>query len=297
MTAGRSTPPAGLNRFVAPAAVLVAVLILNSVVTGPVYRLFGVAPAPTVESVGVPLNQMARVAALDGSMSERDREYMDELLSSGDYREQYRPTCTDMLKWSGDFNSALIDNGEFWERWASMLMRNPITYFEAWELQTCGFWTVNVPQAVEYEDNIAGGMPRNFGTELQDNWNIHPANLLGSDLAFDLFPYITWSVPVGVILWSVLYLAMCLVLLGARSFLVTLIPVLGLLGTLLIASPIWYWPRYGAAAQFLIPFYIFLLLAACGMFGSERGRSEVRAAGTRFQSDGEGRARVAGEMS
>lgn len=260
----------GAPRFAVPSIALVVVLLLYGAVTGPVYRALGVVPVPTVESVGVPLNQMARVAALDGSMSERDRAYMDELLSSGDYRDQYRPTCTDMLKWSGDFNGALLDNGEFWARWASMLVRNPITYLEAWELQTCGFWTVNVPIAVMFEDNIESGVPRNFGTELQDNWNIQPANLIGSDLAYDLFPYHTWSVPVGIVLWAVLYLAMCLVLLKAPGFLVSLLPVLGLLATLLIASPIWYWPRYGAASQFLIPFYAFLLAAACGAFRTDR---------------------------
>lgn len=280
--AAHRAPSGGCVRFAVPAVALVAVIAFYGVVTGPLYRALGVYSVPTVESVGVPLNQMARVAALDGSMSERDREYMDELLTSGDYRSQYRPTCTDMLKWSGDFNGALIDNGEFWERWASMLVRNPITYLEAWELQTCGFWTVNVPLAVTFEDNIESGVPRNFGTELQDNWNIQAQNLFGSELAYDLFPYHTWSVPVGIVLWTVLYLALCLILLNVRGFAVSLLPVLGLLATLLIASPIWYWPRYGAAAQFLIPFYVFLLAAACGAFRKDdaKARDPLPQAGT-----------------
>lgn len=29
-----------------------------------------------------------------------------------------------------------------------------------------------------------------------------------------------------------------------------------LIASLLVASPIWYWERYGAAMQFLIPFFI-----------------------------------------
>ena len=72
------------------------------------------------------------------------------------------------------------------------------------------------------------------------------------------------------------------ILLNVRGFAVSLLPVLGLLATLLIASPIWYWPRYGAAAQFLIPFYVFLLAAACGAFRKDdaKARDPLPQAGT-----------------
>lgn len=51
-------------------------LALCLVVTGPVYRALDVASSPKVESVGILLNQMARVAALDDDMTESDREYL-----------------------------------------------------------------------------------------------------------------------------------------------------------------------------------------------------------------------------
>lgn len=51
-------------------------LALCLVVTGPVYRALDVTSSPKVESVGILLNQMARVAALDDDMTESDREYL-----------------------------------------------------------------------------------------------------------------------------------------------------------------------------------------------------------------------------
>ena len=42
--------------------------------------------------------------------------------------------------------------------------------------------------------------------------------------------------------------------------LLALAPSLGLIATLLLASPIWYWPRYGAAVQFLLPVYLMFFL-------------------------------------
>ena len=107
------------------------------VVTGPVYQLIGVIPSEKVESLGIPLNQMARVVALDGDMSESDRAYMDELLPLEEYRSKYRPCCTDLLKWDANFNGAALDEG-FLAHWLSMLVRNPHVYFDAWVMQTLG---------------------------------------------------------------------------------------------------------------------------------------------------------------
>ena len=84
------------------------------VISGPVYSALHVAPTENVESVGIPLNQMARVAALNGDMSDSDRAYMDSLLPLDQFKDKYRPTCTDMLKWDPEFNSEPLSNN-FWD--------------------------------------------------------------------------------------------------------------------------------------------------------------------------------------
>lgn len=43
-----------------------------------------------------------------------------------------------------------------------------------------------------------------------------------------------------------------------RRLLAGLVPSWGHVATLLIASPIWYWPRYAFALQCLVPFYLVL---------------------------------------
>lgn len=88
-------------------------LVTCLVITGPVYSAMGVVPSEDVESVGIPLAQMARVAALDGDMSESDRSYMNELLPLDRYKEVYHPSIIDPLKWNDDFNSDHLKDG-FW---------------------------------------------------------------------------------------------------------------------------------------------------------------------------------------
>ena len=235
------------------------------VVTGPVYQLMGVIPSEKVESLGIPLNQMARVVALGGDMSDSDRAYMDELLPLEEYQSKYRPCCTDLLKWDANFNGAALDEG-FLSHWLSMLVRNPHVYFDAWVMQTFGFWTVNQTNALGYSSNIASGMPKDTPTH-----GIYPSNKLGTPTARELLPANEWSLPAGILFWAVVYLSACLLASGAPRLLLGLVPSWGLVATLLIASPIWYWPRYAFALQCLVPFYL-VLFSLIGRAGQARGK-------------------------
>ncbi len=251
------------------AACVVAAIYL--VFTGPIYSYLDVTPTETAESVGVPLNQMARVAALDGDMSESDHAYMDALFPIAEYKNAYRPCCTDMLKWDSRFNGDIL-NEDLWVHWSSMLKRNPRIYFEAWELQTFGFWAINVGNTPSVENtpsiwswNIAGGVPRNTGKySFPAEFDIQFGPYNTSYTLTQLFPEDEWSIPLSWILWGLLYLCILLCCNRKASWLAIIIPSLSLLGTLVIASPIYYWPRYGAAAQFLVPLYLLIPYSLSG---------------------------------
>lgn len=237
------------------------VIICYMTITGPVYKALNVTPSEKAESIGILLNQMARVAALDGDMTESDKEYLNSILPYESYKTVYTPTCTDNLKWNSSFDNEALEN-DFFKHWFSLLVQNPRVYFESWELQTFGFWAVNQPLPREAE-NISGGVPRNttstYAADL-DIYQINAENKLGHDSLRDVFTQDNYSVPISIILWVLIFLSICLCLSGRKSWLIALIPSLALLATLVIASPIWYWPRYGAAVQFLIPFYVALVV-------------------------------------
>lgn len=116
---GRIGPMGSGSRLAIPLGIAIAACLA---ITGPVYSAMGVVPSEDVEAVGIPLAQMARVAALDGGMSESDRSYMNELLPLDRYKEVYLPSCIDSLKWNEGFNAERLKD-EFWTHWASMLSR------------------------------------------------------------------------------------------------------------------------------------------------------------------------------
>lgn len=250
-------------------------LVICLVITGPVYSAIGVVPSEAVESVGIPLAQMARVAALDGDMTESDRSYMNELLPLDRYKEVYRPSFIDPLKWNEDFNAEHLEDG-FWTHWASMLSRNPSIFFEAWELQTFGFWAPNVKGADGLPENFLMGAPYNLVADAEASAGVAFRNLLAplGDSVDVVIGLSAWSISGAAVFWLLMFSAVLLVSHGRARFALPLLPFLLLYGTLFIASPIWYWPRYIVAAQFGLP--VVLVVVVCGLLSSEsRPKTDV----------------------
>lgn len=263
---GRIGPMGSGSRLAIPLGIAIAACLA---ITGPVYSAMGVVPSEDVESAGIPLAQMARVAALDGVMSESDRSYMNELLPLDRYKEVYHPSFIDPLKWNDDFNSDHLKDG-FWAHWVSMFLRNPSMYFEAWELQTFGFWAPNVKGADGLPENFLMGAPYNLMADGEASAGVGFRNLLaplgdGVDKAFGLS---AWSISGAVVFWLLVFSAVLLVSRGRPRFALPLLPFLLLYGTLFIASPIWYWPRYIVAAQFGLP--VVLVVVARGLLSDDR---------------------------
>lgn len=256
---------------------LVASLACYFVVTGPIFTRMGVVPTESVEAVGVPLNQMARVAACDGDMTESDREYLGSVLPFEMYKDVYAPCCTDPLKWNPSFDIHAMENGMM-GHWLSMFKRNPKLYFESWVLQTYGFWSINGPLIFE-KDNIGGGVPRNLYHQGElPALDIYPDNLLGSQELADLLDWNASPIPSGVLVWGLLFLALELLTCGLRDFTIMMLPSLGVVGTLWIASPIWYWARYAAILNFMLPVWVCFIVTVCFGTGFQVERCNGRSA-------------------
>lgn len=263
---GRISPMGSGSRLAIPLGIAIAACLA---ITGPVYSAMGVVPSEDVESAGIPLAQMARVVALDGDMSESDRSFMNELLPLDRYKEVYHPSFIDPLKWNDDFNSDHLKDG-FWAHWVSMFLRNPSMYFEAWELQTFGFWAPNVKGADGLPENFLMGAPYNLMADGEASAGVGFRNLLAplGDGVDKVIGLNAWSISGAVVFWLLMLSAVLLVSRGRPRFALPLLPFLLLYGTLFIASPIWYWPRYIVAAQFGLP--VVLVVVARGSLPDER---------------------------
>ncbi len=243
--------------------VLVTCLVVVGVsgyVTGPVYESWGVEQSDEkVESYGVFLCQMARVVAVGGDLSEEDMDYMNRLLPLDEYKTAYTPCCIDNLKWNQNFDKTVLEE-DFFQTYLSILKKNPRICFEAWELQTFGFWSVNQSVVNGFNTNIQGGVPRNLTTEYGTFVDGLTVKTVDRDSQMvKLFPYDSRCIPVAYAHWLLIGISLAALCRCDWKRLVVLAPALGLIATLIVASPIFYWPRYGFGQQLLIPLFIIMI--------------------------------------
>lgn len=244
--------------------VIVIAIVCAKVITGPVYESWGVMKDDEkTESYGIFLAQMARVVVYDGNLSETDKEYMNKIVPIEEYASVYRADCIDSIKWSEHYNGSALEK-DFFKTYFSILKKNPKICFEAWELQTFGFWTLNQPRILTFDGNIGGGVLRNVqpdGVGIEGIWT-KPVDENAKWVK--LFPYQSKCIPIGYAHWLLIGLALFALIRYNWKRLVVLSPALGLMATLIIASPIYYWPRYGLAQQLLLPLFIIMIFVKEG---------------------------------
>ena len=247
-----------LKRLTVIMTIVISIVLF---ITGPVYSKFGLQGEP-VESLGIFLNQMARVAAYDGEMTEEDYEFMDALLPMEKYPETYRPCVVDRLKWDPDFDQSYLNDHliDFASSWLSMFKQNPHCYFQAWELNTFGYWAVNYWEYNFDTNNIYKGNLNDLYT--QDDLGIRPKNLLNNSIIdfSKIFKIEGSVVSLALLNWFIFFLVAVIIAKKNYLWMVPLAPSLGLIATLFIATPYTYWQRYGLAEYYLIPFYFVALV-------------------------------------
>lgn len=231
------------------------------VITVPLYRFAGVRGTPREEKVGMMLNQMARVAALNGKMSEQDKEYLDEILPLDQYKYYYHPCTVDSLKWNERVDITRLYSLRFYKTYASLLIKNPRMYFEAWELESYGFWTVNKPEIIFQTDSISFGAPinmRGINEFSVGKYILSIESKLENERIAKLLPADSWSIPLGILNWLFLYVLIVLHYKGKTAQIIALVPQLGVILGILIGTPICYLPRYELSLQVLLPLLILL---------------------------------------
>ena len=221
------------------AAVSVCTVALIYFVTGPVYMAVFSAENLFVESVGIPLQQMARVVEENGKIGEEEEEFLDSLMPMEKYLEYYNPYLVDPIKWAPEFNTDYLNThkGEFFKTWFSLLKSNFGIYVEQYLMGTYGFW------------HIGGDQPYEFvKTEIVGNdWGIYQNQFLENHLGYFIQEELGNKydfLPSGLFVWLLLY---DIVLCWMKRRSIYILPLTGMIGnwlTLMIATPTAFGIRY-----------------------------------------------------
>lgn len=221
------------------AAVSVCTVAFIYFVTGPVYMAVFSAENLFVESVGIPLQQMARVVVENGEIGDEEEEFLNGLMPVEKYQEYYNPFLVDPIKWAPEFHTDYLNahKAEFFKTWFSLLKSNFGIYVEQYLMGTYGFW------------HIGGDLPYEFvKTEIAGNdWGIYQNQYFENHLGYFIQEELGNKyafLPSGLFVWLLLY---DIVLCWMKRRTICILPLTGMIGnwlTLMIATPTAFGIRY-----------------------------------------------------
>ncbi len=241
--------------------IMIATVVFSFVMKHTVLNNLNVTQPDTVESLSIPLQQVARVIAEDGNMEESDIELMSNIIDVNAIKDNYDPDISDPIKnMIRDFGNEdfLTENpGEYGMLYLRTLIRNPMKYIEAWTDSTCGYWNSGYNYWVwfwDVEDNPYGisrvimsqGLLRVMDEYL---W------LFYNNRIFQVFTAI------GLYVWILIIAFARNISSSNRTGIIAMVPLLAILLSLLISSPVYAEFRYMYALFTSLPILLGITFA------------------------------------
>ena len=139
----------------------------------------GIEQTSRTEALGIPMNQICRVAALGLDLTDEQQKMVDDLVGT-DITEVYRPEGYDSIKFNPKYNASALDQdmGGYLKLWGNLLLKYPSVYFESYFCQTLGYWYPDIQNEITdayvyenpngiYEVNLIPGLREFISYELK----------------------------------------------------------------------------------------------------------------------------------
>ena len=223
----------------------VLIISLTAFIKGPVYDSLNIMPPDPIESLSIPIQHVGRVIKEGKYIEHNQRVLISRIIDYDRISEIYRPGNSDPIKWAvrdKDNQEFLTKHKkEFFKLWFDLGKKYPLTYLRAQIDQTRGYFWPDIQYWV-------------YGGEFRsDGFNLYRKCLLPKPLedtfywindSFLYIPYLGFFRSIGLMHWLYLFaFALCFLRQGKRTAVIC-IPVLAVIFTLYIATPIYAEFRY-----------------------------------------------------
>lgn len=249
--------------------------------------LVGMAPSLVMgsnftEGLGVPLQQICRVVALNRELPEVDKRYIEQMKSIEKIKQQYNPRTVDSIKWTPGYNRWFVDHHkkEFFQTWFSLMKLYPKDYFDAWHLNTQGFWGYLKGYEGQskfghaYEEKIYTTKGTKVG--LADGYKVSSLAILPESVKQVLGNYV-WNhstyIPSGICLWLTVSIGVLMIYRKQYYLLLVLAPAFFCSMTLVLAAPIAKAFRYTFYYALCLP--LFAIIPFIDDFSKEKLNNET----------------------
>ena len=220
--------------------------VASMLITGVVYPSLNIRPADFVESLSIPAQQIARVIASDDELTEEQEELLSRIIDISAVKDTYNENISDpvknLIRTTGDVEYLSAHKGEYLKLWVNIGMSHPGDYLRGFIEQTKGYWYPDVKywsmstycdDCIQLEIYKDRHLPDSIGRIFADVGFYSP-NLPISGLFFSI----------GFASWILLCMfSMCIVN-RKYAFMLIYVPVIAIMATLLIATPVYAEFRY-----------------------------------------------------
>ncbi len=242
------------------------------VVKGPVFKAMDITPPDAIESLSVPAQHISRAICDGYVLTDEEYDLLSQVVEVEKIPETYNASLSDPIK-------ALVrekDNQEYLNKnkskflglWFKIGIKNPTSYIFAQIDQTIGYWYPDIEYWV-YTTYI----------EANEELGCFKDSKLNVDFVLALRRYVQgqrdvpvlsllWSI--GTFTWLIIVLAGLSVIKKTKEFWLVFVPVVAIILTLFIATPVHAEFRYAYSMFTTVPFL--LLIPFFGNDGMERKR-------------------------
>lgn len=238
---------------------LLIALLMNGFVKGPVFSLLEIPESSFAESMSIPLQQVAQTICDEGEISKEASLYLNKILDFDTVKKTYSPGVTDPYKFHEDFDDAYLNQtkGEFLKVWVELLPKNLDSYVKAYLMQTSGYWHIGQTESLS-----------TYGV-LKNEMGIKQVNVIKSITGISLEPIIEKLIlacrkaPVfcfftnmAGMMFFLLFYCLLQAYRGKKENILSVMPVVFLWLTLLIAAPAYCKFRYMFILALMMPYLI-----------------------------------------
>ena len=234
-------------------AVMICVIVSALVLKHPVLKAFSVTQPDTVESLSIPLQQISRVIAEDGRMSDEDMQFLSKIIDVSAIKDNYNPDISDpvknMIRDYGNQEYLSTHMGDFAKLYLRTVIHNPLTVVIAWVDSTCGYWNSGYSYWIWYWDIEQNdyGITRTVNSPSMLHFMDEYLWLFYNNRILQIFTSI------GLHVWIVLTYFAGYVSRKCRTGIVASVTILAIVLSLLVSSPVYSEFRYMYAMFCVMP--------------------------------------------
>ena len=231
------------------------VFLTYYIIKGPVFDYFNILKSASAEYIGMPLQQIGRMAFKNVDFTDEEEILINDLMPIEIMKDAYNPRISDGIKFNKSYNGIVFDENkmEYLKLWLNLVKKYPGVALESYSMSTLGYWY----PGVEYW-SVSNSIWENDYSLVIDSKTPKTVQNFISSLESRRAPILNIQWSIGFCFWLILIFGMLSFKKIGIKGLYSFVPIFGIWITMMLASPVFGEFRYVYGAFTCLPILIII---------------------------------------